>query len=116
MLERTADLPRGDSPQRQIQMAGFSGSMEFALMDVTLQSRSAMDALKTVKSAAVNDFTKSIPKGGAKILRGICSLMLPDMSDVSGAECPKEHFKRFSASALLKYDKLGWRMDRLISC
>ncbi|WP_316356726.1 hypothetical protein [Candidatus Neptunichlamydia sp. REUL1] len=91
---------------RPLQMAGFSGSMEFALIDVTLQSRSAMDALKTVKSAAVNDFTKSIPKGGAKILRGICSLMLPDMSDVSGAECPKEHFKRFSASALLKYDKL----------
>jgi hypothetical protein len=32
--------------------------------------------------------------------------MLPDMSDIRGAEDPTEHFKRFSHNALLKYDNI----------
>jgi hypothetical protein len=38
-------------------------------------------------------------------MAAICNLMLPDMSDVRGAEDPKEHFKRAFDYTLKKYDQ-----------
>ncbi len=105
-LGRNNELPRVIIPQRQMQVARFSGSMEFALIDAERQSKFVMRAANSVKNVAVNDFTKSVPKGSTKVLRGICTLMLPDMSDIPGAECPKKHLRKFSNNALFKYDKL----------
>ncbi|WP_316356688.1 hypothetical protein [Candidatus Neptunichlamydia sp. REUL1] len=59
-----------------------------------------------VQKLLVNDFTKSVPKGPMKIATAIMSLMLPDMSDIKGAECPKAHFKRVANHVFQKYDQI----------
>ena len=41
-----------------------------------------------------------------KIAAAIMSLMLPDMSDIKGAECPKAHFKRVANHVFQKYDNI----------
>ncbi|QVL55048.1 MAG: hypothetical protein KFB95_06950 [Simkaniaceae bacterium] len=96
MLGRNAELPKGSMDQRQIQMAGLIPNGGYP-------NPSQIEAIQRI---VVNDFTKSLPKGGAKILEAVCTLMLPDMSDVPGAEDPREHFKRFSNNVLMKYDDL----------
>ena len=60
---------------------------------------------EAMHSIFVNDFTKSLPKGALKVMAAVCTLMLPDMSDIKGAEDPREHFKRSFNYGLKKYDK-----------
>ena len=87
---QSALIPRN----RQIQLAGF---VEFQPM---------IEPSEAMHSLLVNDFTKSMPKGAAKVMAAVCTLMLPDMSDIAGAEDPREHFKRAFNYGLKKYDQL----------
>jgi hypothetical protein len=64
-----------------------------------------IEPYEAMHSIFVNDFTKSLPKGAAKVMAAICTLMIPDMSDVKGAEDPREHFKRMFNYGLKKYDR-----------
>ncbi|MCB0476290.1 MAG: hypothetical protein KDC69_11485, partial [Flavobacteriaceae bacterium] len=41
-----------------------------------------------------------------KIAAAIMSLMLPDMSDIKGAEFPKAHFKRVANNVFQKSDQI----------
>ena len=83
------------NPQRNIpiQMAAF---VPFEPM---------IEPSEAMHSIFVNDFTKSLPKGALKVMAAVCTLMLPDMSDIKGAEDPREHFKRAFNYGLKKYDK-----------
>lgn len=76
-----------------IQMAGF---VPFQPM---------IEPSEAMHSLIANDFTKSLPKGVLKVMAAVCTLMLPDMSDVKGAEDPREHFKRTFNYGLKKYDR-----------
>ena len=64
-----------------------------------------LEPSEAMHSIFVNDFTKSLPKGAAKVMAAVCTLMLPDMSDVKGAEDPREHFKRTFNYGLKEYDR-----------
>ena len=81
-------------PQRPLQLAGL-----FPYISGGAQS-------DPVQKLLVNDFTKSVPKGPMKVAAAIMSLMLPDMSDIKGAECPKAHFKRVANNVFQKYDQI----------
>ncbi|MCB0385534.1 MAG: hypothetical protein KDD43_09085, partial [Bdellovibrionales bacterium] len=82
---------------RQLQRAGF------VPMDST--------QFDGVRQAFDNDLIKSVPKGVARVFSALCNLMLPDMSDVKGAECPKEHFQRAFGRSIEWYDKAAGIQD-----
>jgi hypothetical protein len=107
-------------PNRQMQIAGVPGKgvavtaqLIRGLFSLFLPDMSDMPGAENpmdhinriVTDEATGDFIKSLPKGGALALRGVVSLMLPDMSG-TGAEDPKEHFKRVFDHNLKKYDQL----------
>jgi hypothetical protein len=83
-------------PRRQMQMAGFMSE----------NAQVNLEGIEQVHRLIANDFTKSIPKGAAKVMAAVCTLMVPDMSDMPGAEDPQEHFKRAFNHTLKKYDQL----------
>ncbi|MCB1107192.1 MAG: hypothetical protein KDK76_03755 [Chlamydiia bacterium] len=97
-LSSLGRAPFSDSPStshlegQQMQLAGFAPI-------IPAGSDPAQKLL-------VNDFTKSMPKGVAKVAGAILTLMLPDMSDIEGAECPKAHFKTVFDNVLKKYDQV----------
>ncbi len=64
------------------------------------------DQQKAILAVFTTDIAKSIPKGPIKILKGLLLLMIPDMSDIPGAEDPRKHFSRFCNNAIKKYDTL----------
>jgi hypothetical protein len=93
-LGRNEIVPYQNSQRNiPIQMAGF---VPFQPM---------IEPSEAMHSLIANDFTKSLPKGALKVMAAVCTLMLPDMSDVKGAEDPREHFKRTFNYGLKKYDR-----------
>ena len=58
------------------------------------------------QTEAQGDFFKSIPKGAMKGALGALTLMTPEMSNRPGVECPKEHMRRVSTSAMQRYDQV----------
>ena len=65
-----------------------------------------LEQLDAIHKIFTSDFAKSFPKGPIKIAKAVCTLMLPDMSDVPGAEDPREHLNRVCDNAMKKYDAL----------
>ena len=65
-----------------------------------------LEQLDAIHKIFTSDFAKSFPKGPLQLAKAVCTLMLPDMSDVPGAEDPREHLNRVYDNAIKKYDTL----------
>ena len=65
-----------------------------------------LEQLDAIHKIFTSDFAKSFPKGPLQIAKAVCTLMLPDMSDVPGAEDPREHLNRVYENAIKEYDTL----------
>jgi hypothetical protein len=65
-----------------------------------------LEQLDAVHKIFTSDFAKSFPKGPLQLAKAVCTLMLPDMSDVPGAEDPREHLNRVYNNAIKEYDTL----------
>jgi len=83
--------------------ANISGDTQVTRLVFELPTLEQLDAVHKIFTS---DFAKSFPKGPIETLKAVCALMLPDMSDIPGAEDPREHLNRVYDNAIKKYDSL----------
>jgi hypothetical protein len=94
--------PRQNSPKLEprVLQAGFIPMEPYPMWSHLMEIRP-----EVLEKMVNNDFLKNVPKGVGKVVKGIFSMMMVDMSDRPGAADPKKEFKNLCHNLGKLYDE-----------